>query len=363
MEKPAIVTGGIGEAGMVGRYLQQLYPQEAIISAIGEAMDDHGTRCYLPTFVQETIRVYRERPDEAIAYGGIGGQKEFLDIVTRLLVGDQFQEGYIARVGVAGLTSALYTSLYTLSRGNDVLVPQPAWPSYTGMVKQIEGRYLGFPLFTDQGRFNLEGVASLLPQVGPRVTLILNTPFHNPTGYTLERQELQELRSLLWKAADSGKQVTIIIDPAYMDFHWYTPRSVLQDVLRPFFPLHDQVTLAVGWSLSKSHLAYGERLGALLCITNSARRAEELQQQLLVVTRITISQPATTPQLVVEALHTDPAKLARLIQEREQVRLLLAQRNQAFEKGVQENGLTALPGDGGFFRTIELPAGVPALEV
>ncbi|RMF84401.1 MAG: hypothetical protein D6736_19370, partial [Nitrospinota bacterium] len=26
-------------------------------------------------------------------------------------------------------------------------------------------------------------------------------------------------------------------------------------------------------------------------------------------------------------------------------------------------GLTALPGDGGFFRTIELPAGVPALEV
>lgn len=362
--RPEITTGSIGEAGTVGRYLKHYYPQEAIISAVGEAVDDQGKRCYLPTYVREAARVYQERPDEAIAYSVMGGRPDFLEITTSYLIGDHFREGYIARVGAAGLTSVLYITLHTLSKGEDVIVPQPTWPSYEGMMNQIGGRYWEFPLLTEkEHRFNLEGLEAVMAKTGKGLTLILNTPFHNPAAYSLEPEELKALRELLWRYADQGKQVKLIIDPAYMDFYWHTPRSVLHEVIYPLVPLHDNVTLVVGWSLSKSYLAYGQRLGTLVMITNSAKRSQELQQTLLKAVRAIISVPATVPQIVVESIHTSPEKRASIVKEREQVRQLLVQRNRAFEKGVQEHGLTALPGDGGFFRAVALPRGVKAVEV
>jgi aromatic-amino-acid transaminase len=361
---PEIATGSIGEAGVVGQYLKQRYPQEAIVSSIGEAVDDQGVRCYLPTFGQEAARVYQERPDEAIAYSVIGGRQAFLDITTTYLLGSNFHAGYIARVGAAGLTSVLYISLHVLSKGEDVLVPSPTWPSYAGMVEQLGGRYWEFPLLTEkERRLNIEGLEALLPKIGAGITLILNTPFHNPAAYTLTPEDLQNLRALLWQYAEQGKQIKIIIDPAYINFHWITPRSVLHDAIQPLLPLHDNVTLVVGWSLSKSYLAYGQRLGTLVMITNVAQRAQKLQQTLLKATRAIISTPATLPQIVVESIHADPVKQAKIAEEREQIRLLLVQRNRAFEKGVQEYGLTALPGDGGFFRAVAVPRGVKAVEV
>jgi DNA-binding transcriptional MocR family regulator len=62
-------------------------------------------------------------------------------------------------------------------------------------------------------------------------------------------------------------------------------------------------------------------------------------------------------------LHADPQKLRQIHAEREPIRAMLARRNAAFESALARTGLVSLPGDGGFFRTIELPAGVKALDV
>src|SRR5919108_2793930 len=83
MDAPAIHTGGIGEAIEMGDYLRQRYPNDAIVSAVGEVVDDQGVRAYLPTFVGEAARVYREHPDQAIAYADIGGRAGYLDASTR----------------------------------------------------------------------------------------------------------------------------------------------------------------------------------------------------------------------------------------------------------------------------------------
>ena len=42
---------------------------------------------------------------------------------------------------------------------------------------------------------------------------------------------------------------------------------------------------------------------------------------------------------------------------------MLARRNAAFESALAQTGLSSVPGDGGFFRTVELPEGVQALDV
>jgi aromatic-amino-acid transaminase len=364
LEQPAIHTGGIGEAIAMGEYLRQCYPHDAIVSAVGEVVDDQGVRAYLPTFVEEAARIYREHPDQAIAYADIGGRPGYLDASTRYILPGEFAAGHVARVAVAGLASAIYTSLQVLARRADVFVPEPYWPHYPGMIEDLEGRYHGFPLLDAQLAFNGEALAAGLREV-PRpgtAAIILNTPCHNPTGYSLTREDWRRLKEVVWEHADAGKHVCLVVDTAYVDFYWRRPRSIQQEIITPLMPLHERVTLAIGWTISKTFLAYGQRLGTLFVIAGTPQRAADLQSKIYQATMATYSQCSTVPQLVIEHLHADPQKLRQIQAEREPVRAMLTRRNAAFEAALARTGLVSLPGDGGFFRTVELPAGVNALD-
>jgi aromatic-amino-acid transaminase len=365
VDTPAIHTGGIGEAITMGAYLRQRYPNDAIVSAVGEVVDDQGVRAYLPTFVEEAARVYRESPDQAIAYADIGGRPGYLEASTRYILPGEFAAGHVARVAVAGLASAVYTSLQVLARHADVFVPEPYWPHYPGMIEDLAGRYHGFPLLDTRQTFNAEALAAGLQEVSPQgmVAIILNTPCHNPSGYSLMREDWRRLREVVWEHAEAGKRMCLVIDTAYVDYYWSEPQSIQQDIIMPLMPLHERVTLAIGWTISKTFLAYGQRLGTLLMMASTPEQAADLQEKIYRATMATYSQCSTVPQLVIEHLHADAHKLRQIQAEREPVRAMLARRNAAFEVALSQTGLVSLPGDGGFFRTVELPAGVNALNV
>jgi aromatic-amino-acid transaminase len=364
-EQPAIHTGGIGEAIAMGEYLRQRYPHDAIVSAVGEVVDDEGVRAYLPTFVEEAARIYRDYPDQAIAYADIGGRSGYLETSTRYILPGEFADGHVARVAVAGLASAIYTTLQVMAKRADVFVPEPYWPHYPGMIEDLEGRYHDFPLLNARQTFNAGALASGLHEVPPEgmAAIILNTPCHNPTGYSLTREDWQHLKAVVWEHAEAGKRICLVIDTAYVDYYWQQPQSIQQDIIMPLMPLHERVTLAIGWTISKTFLAYGQRLGTLLMVASSPHQAAELQQKIYQATMATYSQCSTVPQLAIEHLHADPRKLRQLQAEREPIRAMLARRNAAFESALSQTGLVSLPGDGGFFRTVELPAGVSALDV
>jgi aromatic-amino-acid transaminase len=365
VDTPAIHTGGIGEAITMGEYLRERYPNDAIVSAVGEVVDDRGVRAYLPTFVEEAARIYREQPDQAIAYADIGGRAGYLDASMRYILPGEFAAGHVARVAVAGLASAIYTSLQVLARHGDVFVPEPYWPHYPGMIEDLEGRYHGFPLLDTRQAFNAEALAAGLREIPPQGTaaIILNTPCHNPTGYSLTREDWRRLREVVWEHAEVGKRIGLVIDTAYVDYYWREPQSIQQDIIMSLMPLHERLTLAIGWTISKTFLAYGQRLGTLLMIASTPQQAADLQQRIYRTTMATYSQCSTVPQLVIERLHADAHKLRQIQAEREPVRAMLARRNAAFEAALSQTGLVSLPGDGGFFRTVELPAGANALDV
>jgi aromatic-amino-acid transaminase len=233
------------------------------------------------------------------------------------------------------------------------------------MVEDLEGRYHGFPLLNSRQTFNVEALEAGLERL-PRsatVALILNTPCHNPSGYSLTGEDCRLVRELLWRHADAGKTLSLLIDTAYVDYYWKQPHAIQEDIIMPFMPLHERVTLAIGWTISKTFLAYGQRLGTLLMIAGTRQQAAQLQQRLYLATLAAYSQCSTVPQLVIERLHADPQKLRQIQTEREPVRAMLARRNAAFEAALGPTGLGSLPGDGGYFRTVELPAGVQALDV
>jgi aromatic-amino-acid transaminase len=47
---------------------------------------------------------------------------------------------------------------------------------------------------------------------------LLNTPAHNPTGYSLTENEFDEVISFLNQCGKQNKRITFVIDPAYMDY-------------------------------------------------------------------------------------------------------------------------------------------------
>ena len=364
-EQPVIRSGDIGEAITMGEYLRQRYPHDAIVSAVGEVVDDRGMRAYLPSFVEEAARIYRDYPDQAIAYADIGGRAGYLEASTHYILPGEFADGHVARVAVAGLASAIYTSLQVMAKRAAVFVPEPYWPHYPGMIEDLEGHYHSFPLLDARQTFNAEALASGLREVSPEGTtaIILNTPCHNPTGYSLTHEDWRRVREVVWEHAEAGKRICLVIDTAYVDYYWQRPQSIQEDIIMPLMPLHEHVTLAIGWTISKTFLAYGQRLGTLLMIASSPQQAANLQRQIYQATMATYSQCSTVPQLVIEHLHADAHKLRQLQAEREPIRAMLTRRNAAFESALVQTELVSLPGDGGFFRTIELPAGVQALEV
>jgi aromatic-amino-acid transaminase len=151
-----------------------------------------------------------------------------------------------------------------------------------GSIEDLEGRYHGFPLLAGERTFNLDALAHGLQQVpaGGTAALILNTPCHNPTGYSLTAEDWRGLRELVWRHADAGKTLSLLLDPAYVDFHWHEPHALQQEIVLPLLPLHARVTLAIGWTISKTFLAYGQRLGTLLMLASTPEQTADLQQRM-----------------------------------------------------------------------------------
>ncbi len=110
----------------------------------------------------------------------------------------------------SGASEALHLALVALiDRGDDVLIPDPGFVSYSALTRMAGGRAVGVPLG--------EGLTVRPEEVNESITprtkvLIINSP-SNPTG-TVQREH--EIKALAEIAEDNG--ITIISDEVYEHF-------------------------------------------------------------------------------------------------------------------------------------------------
>lgn len=102
-----------------------------------------------------------------------------------------------------------------MNAGDVVITPDQYWGNYN-TVFQIRrgGKVETFPLFNENGGFDVEGFrATLLKQTGKAIVL-LNFP-NNPTGFTPSVQEGEAIVDALKEAADGGLDIVVVLDDAY----------------------------------------------------------------------------------------------------------------------------------------------------
>ncbi len=324
--------------------------EQVINGVVGAMMDDDGRFMVLSS----VDRVFRAlSPEEYAPYAPISGTPAFKEAAIKAALKNYSPQGHVRAVATPGGTGALRTAVanYTCP-GDKILTTDWHWAPY-GNIAAEQGRGIDtFVILNDERKFNLSSfetkVKDLLTQQD-RLLIILNTPAQNPTGYSLTHEDWEGVRDIL-SGIDPEKKIALVADTAYIDFagdedEYRSFYRYLDDMQKNIFPM-------IAFSLSKTFTLYGLRCGALICMAHTEEEADEFARVCEFSARATWSNSPRAGQSIMEKIFADPALLAKVTEERAEMRELLLERGRAFEEASAECGLEILPYDGGFFASV-----------
>lgn len=152
-----------------------------------------------------------------------------------------------------GAKMAIYNAIQTvINQGDEVVIPMPAWVSYSEMVKLAEGVVV--PIETRyEDRFCLTPEA-LRKALTPKTRMIILCSPNNPTGAVYTAEELEALMKVLREYPD----VYILADEIYNELN-YGKSSVTFSYFSDFA---DRLILING--VSKAYAMTGYRIGWLM---------------------------------------------------------------------------------------------------
>jgi aspartate aminotransferase/aminotransferase len=181
-------------------------------------------------------------------------------------------------VATAGGTGALMVTLQALcALGDEVLVPDPAWPGYDAMLAAIGAREVRYPLRASQGTTEDSGTDGWQPDldalealITPRTTvLIVNSP-SNPGGSVFPRatvERLVELAALhnLWLVSDECYD-EIIYDGEHVSPATLAPeRTVTVGTCSKSYAM---TGWRVGWAVAPAAIAPAITLANIAAVNN-----------------------------------------------------------------------------------------------
>ena len=320
-----------------------------ISGTIGALLDDDGKLVVL----QSVDEVFRSlKPVDYAEYAPIGGTQPFREAVKKAAFGANVPEGFIEAVATPGGTGSIRNVISNYSEpGDKVLTSDWHWAPYGTISGEIGRSIATFELFTEDGKFNADSfyaASSELLAKQNSLVIILNTPAHNPTGYSLTDEDWDKVIDILTEEAKCGKAIALLVDSAYIDF------AGDENKYRSFMPglarLPENVISIVAYSLSKTFTLYGARCGAMICVAKTPEIAEEFKRVSEYSSRGSWSNSAKIAQVILSRIY--PKLLDKVNQERKIYRDMLAARGRAFSEAAVECGLKIVPYDAGFFVSV-----------
>ncbi|MBX3186072.1 MAG: aminotransferase class I/II-fold pyridoxal phosphate-dependent enzyme [Labilithrix sp.] len=324
---------------------------ESIVNAsVGALLDDEGRLAILPT----AARAVREVPQEEWApYAPIAGAPDFLSAVADdLFATEPEMRGFAVAAATPGGTGALRHAIANyLEPGQSLLTTSYFWGPYQTLCDESDRKLATFSMFDAEGKLDAAALdRALAAQIKEqkRALLFLNDPCHNPTGYSMRKDEWRAVVERLLSHA-SAAPVTLLVDTAYFAYAANpNPRAFLEELR----PLLGKVGLAFAWSASKTFTHYGLRVGAIVaCVADDKARAAT-DAAFSYSCRGTWSNCTRGGMRAITRLLTDPEMAKAADAERAELKALLAARVEAWNRAAKERGLVYPRYEGGFFVTV-----------
>ena len=320
-------------------------------ATIGAIMGEDEKLACIPTME----KVFRNLPiADAIAYAPIAGLPGYLNTVIDLTFADSRPEGCLAAVATAGGTGAIHHAIVNYTEhGDQVLTSDWFWGTYN-VLCQEQGRSLTtYELFDENQNYNLKALAAKLEELFAKqdsLLLIINTPAHNPTGYSLSESDWQGVLELCRSYAAKGKKVNLLVDIAYIDYAGEKNES--RRFMKQFSNLPENIFTMFAFSMSKGYTMYGQRTGAIIGLSASRELVEEFVNVAKYSSRATWSNINRGAMSVLNAIQQDAGLLDTFEQERADLYEVIRDRAAIFMEEAAECGLNALPYKAGFFLSI-----------
>jgi len=189
---------------------------QAINATIGIALEEDGTPMHLAC----VMRRVQLSASQAVSYAPSPGRpdirkqwKAMLGQKNSGLTGKAFSLPVVTSALTHGLSICGYLFC---DPGEAIILADLFWENYELIFSHACGARLDtFAMFTEQGRFNVEGLRTRL-MAGPvgKKIVCLNFP-NNPTGYTPTIAEARAITAVLREAAERGNKLVVFVDDAY----------------------------------------------------------------------------------------------------------------------------------------------------
>lgn len=323
-----------------------------INATIGALMDDEGKLITMETVYNE----YKSLENKDIsAYAALEGQPDYLEAVKKICFKGYLPEGYVKAVASPGGSGAIKLATWNYTNeGDEVLTSDWFWSPYVSITEEIGRKVATYKLFDENNNFNFNSFKEEFLRISSkqeRIFTILNTPAHNPTGYSVSDDEWDKILNLSKEVAkDKDKKIILFVDIAYIDF------AKDDDGSRKFFSkfsnLPENVLVIVGFSMSKGFTAYGMRMGAAICITSCENVAEEFYYACVHSCRANWSNCNRGAMTLLSNIVKDQHKLKTYTEEKNIHKEMLNKRAEIFVKEAKKVGLPILPYRDGFFISI-----------
>ena len=272
----------------------------------------------------EAIRVINEEPLGYTSHAGLPALRE--KIVGEYPHLDITKDECIVTVGS---NEALFCAAMTLcEKGDEVLVPNPAFPAYPAINNLAGAKTILYRLPKEKG-FGFDA-AEFEKRITDKTRAAIILSPSNPTGRTLSRENLQTIAKIL-----DGTGIYAVSDEIYKDLYFTDekPASISE---------YYEKTLVVG-GLSKNMSMTGWRLGWLLGDAEAMKKA-------LVVHGYNTVCAATVSQKAALAYWTKAGKKA----ETEAREIYKSRRDLLVKLIDEELGLKAVSPEGAFYSMVDV---------
>jgi aspartate/tyrosine/aromatic aminotransferase len=201
----------------------------------------------------------------------------------------------------------------------------------------------------DGDKFNLVSFKERLNELGKtqkQIVVVINDPCHNPTGFTLSKDEFSSILDILNE--QDQNDLILLYDTAYLDYSHEADNRLKMSLLPK---LKDHVLSVIAFSGSKTFGSYGLRLGAALILARDENKVKSIHLKYVNEARGSWS---ATPTASIELLNKMASVEYRslFLKDLEKINALVQKRSQFFINQANEIGLKTHPFRSGFYTVV-----------
>lgn len=205
------------------------------------------------------------------------------------------------------LTHGLSMSAYLFAdEGDQLITPDLYWGNYRLIFTNTYGvKIETYKTFEGDG-FNVAGLRDvLLGSPAQKCLVSLNFP-NNPTGYTPTVSEVARIRDVLVEAADSGRDIVVLIDDAYFGLV-YEEGIARESIFAALANAHERLLAVKIDGATKEDYVWGFRVGFLTYGIKGGSKPlyEALEAKTAGAVRGTISNSSNLSQSLLNAAYKD----------------------------------------------------------